>query len=113
MLGEKTMLDLYGETVARIEMLKLNFDEVIFIWDCEWRRQKQIDPHIRVFVQNFSWGPDPVERQMSEAKMLELILEEKIHGIIEVDLFTPLHLRGPFPQGHGDFPYVVISFFQL
>lgn len=104
MLGDKTMHQLYQETMYRLEILKCKYDKVVYIWDCQWTREKKSNSLVIDFLEKFNFGPKIIERQMSEKRMLELILEKKIHGIVEVDINTPLELQAPFPKGHGDFP---------
>ena len=92
-INGKPNKQVYEETLERDRMIAKHklVEKHTVIWEHEWDEMIRTNTQINSFVKESKkcFRPDPVKKQMTWRELLELICEEKVHGVVKCSLEVP------------------------
>ena len=84
--------------------------KLVVVWECEWREMKRRDERVKASQQRWKVDALKVSRNaMSESDILSAVKEEKMFGLVQVDITTPPHLREYFEEMTPVFKNATVS----
>lgn len=92
------MVELREETRANTEYIENEGYTVIEMWECQFRQLKKTNPLLRRFL--YSEFKRPLDHcwALNEQQILESVVNEKLFGVIELDLRVPESLKEKFGE---------------
>ena len=94
----KTMAELREETKRNSDYIRQCGYNLVELWECEWKQMKQQDPAIWKFIDTRYRRPLDKKRTMTQAEVLQAIVDEKLFGLVQCDLETPEELKPHFEE---------------
>ena len=91
------MKTLYEQTLKRKQDLISMGYNVISIWECEFKQQRETDEELQQFINEFQRPLDNVYRLKLE-DIIDNVLSESLFGAVECDIIVPDSLRETFNE---------------
>ena len=104
----KSMKELYRQTMKRQQHLTSMGYNVIHIWECEFKRQCETDENLKKFLRRFHRPLDRVYR-LSLEDIIDHVISGNIFGAVECDISVPDVLREKFSEMSPIFKNAEIS----
>lgn len=103
------MAELRYETRVNTEYIRDEGYSVIELWECEWRRLKKTNHAVKEFLTTKFQRPMDKYKTLTQAQILQAVLDEKLFGVVECDICVPEHLKEKFSEMTPIFKNVEIS----
>lgn len=103
------MAELRYETRVNTEYIRDEGYSVIELWECEWRRLKKTNHAVKEFLTTKFQRPMDKYKTLTQAQILQAVLDEKLFGVVECDICVPEHLKEKSSEMTPIFKNVEIS----
>ena len=94
----KSMTELREETKKNSDYIRQCGYNLVELWECEWKEMKALEPALRKFIATRYRRPLDKKRTMTQAEVLQAIVDGKLFGLVQCDLETPEELKAHFEE---------------